>query len=114
MERGGGGFAVVSVQGEHDLSTAPELGRRLEELIDAGEATVLDLTSATFVDSSVLGVIIDARRRAGEAGVSFAVAQSPGGTQAVSRVLDITGLRAELPVHADRDAAVAAVTGAAS
>lgn len=110
VERGDQGFAVLSVNGEHDLSTVPDLRSRLDELIEAGEPTVLDLSSATFVDSSVLGAILDAHRRAGEAGVGFAVAQAKNGAESVSRVLDITGLRAELPVHPDRDGAVAAAT----
>lgn len=111
LERDGDGFAVISVSGEHDLSTAPELREQLDGLIDGGEAAVIDLTDATFVDSSILGAILDARRRAGEAGIGFAVAQGTNGAEAVSRVLDITGLRAELPVHQDRASAVAAVAG---
>ena len=105
------GYAVISVTGEHDLSTAPDLRSRLDELIDGGVATVVDLSAATFVDSSVLGAILDGRRQADEGGIGFAVAQSPNGADAVTRVLDITGLRAELPVHVDRAKAVAAVTG---
>ncbi len=47
--------------------------------------------------------------------MGFAVAQGENGTQAVTRVLDITGLRTELPVHADRERAIAAVAnGSAS
>ena len=111
LERGDDGFAVLAVSGEHDLSTVPDLRRQLDELIASGRATVIDLSPATFVDSSVLGAILDARRRAGEAGVAFAVAQAENGAEAVTRVLDITGLREELPVHPDRDAAVSAVTG---
>jgi anti-sigma B factor antagonist len=102
----------LAIAGEHDLSTAPDLRSRLEQLIDGGESTVVDLSGATFVDSSVLGVILDARRRADEAGVGFAVMQAPNGADAVARVLDITGLRAELPVHPDREQAVSAATGA--
>jgi anti-sigma B factor antagonist len=59
---------------------------------------LVDLSPATFVDSSILGVILDARRIAQERGVGFAVA-SADGAAAVGRVLEITGLRAELPVH---------------
>ena len=99
---------MLTIEGEHDLSTAPALRRQLDDLIDRGEATIVDLSQATFIDSSVLGAILDARRRAGEAGVGFEVAQSENGTKAVTRVLDITGLRAELPVHPDRERAVAA------
>jgi anti-sigma B factor antagonist len=88
----------VRVDGEHDLHTAPELRRRIDELIGAGEPIVVDLSPSTFVDSSILGVLLDGRRRASEAGIGFAVFQSDGAV-AVSRVLQVTGLRSEFPVH---------------
>jgi anti-sigma B factor antagonist len=102
------GFPVLSISGEHDLNTAPDLRSRLDELISSGRPVIVDLTPATFVDSSILGAILDARRRAEDAGIGFAVAQA-GGTDAVARVLEITGLREELPVYADLDSARAAV-----
>jgi anti-sigma B factor antagonist len=103
-------LAVVTISGEHDLSTAPKLRRRLDSLLDDGTTTVVDLSPATFVDSSVLGVILDGRRRAAEADVGFAVFHSEG-ADAVDRVLEVTGLRAELPVYARRDEALAAASG---
>jgi anti-sigma B factor antagonist len=102
------GLPVLSISGEHDLNTAPDLRGRLDELISSGQPVIIDLTPATFVDSSILGAILDARRRAEEAGIGFAVAQA-GGADAVARVLEITGLREELPVHSDLDSAGAAV-----
>src|SRR5258705_9205131 len=59
---------VVVVEGEHDIYTAPTLRERLEEALGRGGGIVVDLTAATFVDSSVLGALLDARRRAIEAG----------------------------------------------
>jgi anti-sigma B factor antagonist len=111
LERGDDGFVVVAIRGEHDLSTAPDLRRQIDELVGEGKATIVDLSAATFIDSSVLGAILDGRRRADEEGVGFAVAQSDSGADAVTRVLDITGLKAELPVHANVAGAVAAATG---
>jgi anti-sigma B factor antagonist len=93
-----GGPAVLTVEGEHDLHTAPELRRRIDELIETGEPIVVDLSPATFVDSSILGVLLEGRRRATDAGIGFSVAQADGAV-AVSRVLQVTGLRSELPVH---------------
>jgi anti-sigma B factor antagonist len=110
LERNDSGVAVLTISGEHDLSTAPNLRRRLDGLLDEGVATVLDLSSATFIDSSILGVILDGRRRAAEAKIGFAVARS-NGSDAVDRVLEVTGLRAELPVHARREEAVMAASG---
>jgi anti-sigma B factor antagonist len=110
LERTDRGLAVLTISGEHDLSTAPHLRRRLGGLLDEGTPTVIDLSPATFIDSSILGVILDGRRRAAEAEVGFAVAHS-NGSAAVDRVLEVTGLRAELPVHARREEALVAVSG---
>jgi anti-sigma B factor antagonist len=110
LERTDRGFAVLTISGEHDLSTAPTLRRRLGGLLDERTPTVVDLSPATFIDSSILGVILDGRRRAAEADVGFAVAHSTG-SDAIDRVLEVTGLRAELPVHARREEALVAVSG---
>ena len=110
LERNDQGPAVLTISGEHDLSTAPNLRRRIDGLLDEGVATVLDLSPATFIDSSILGVILDGRRRASDAKIGFAVAR-PSGSEAVDRVLEVTGLRAELPVHARREEAIMAASG---
>ena len=81
----------------------------MDSLLEEGAVTIVDLSSATFIDSSILGVILDGRRRAEDRNVGFAVVHSNGG-DAVGRVLDVTGLRAELPVHARREDAFAAVS----
>jgi len=109
LERTDTGIAIVSISGEHDLNTAPQLRRRLDEEIGEGRAIVVDLSPASFVDSSILGVILDGRRGADAAGLGFAVAQADG-AQAVSRVLEITGLRSQLPVHTSRAEAVEAAS----
>jgi len=101
---------VLTISGEHDLSTAPNLRRRLDSLLDEGTGTVVDLSPATFIDSSILGVILDGRRRAADNDLGFAVLHS-NGADAVDRVLQVTGLRAELPVHARREDALEAVSG---
>jgi anti-sigma B factor antagonist len=110
LERNDSGLAVLTISGEHDLSTAPNLRRRLDILLGDGTATVIDLSPATFIDSSILGVILDGRRRASEANIGFAVVHA-NGADAVDRVLEVTGLRAELPVHARREEAFTEVSG---
>lgn len=101
---------MLTISGEHDLSTAPNLRRRLDGLLDESTPTVVDLSPATFVDSSILGVILDGRRRAAEADIGFAVVHS-NGADAVDRVLEVTGLRTELPVHSRREEALTEVSG---
>jgi anti-sigma B factor antagonist len=110
LERNDAGLTVLTISGEHDLSTAPNLRRRLDNLLDEGTPAVLDLSPATFIDSSILGVILDGRRRAADAGIGFAVVHA-NGADAVDRVLEVTGLRTELPVHARREEAFSEASG---
>lgn len=110
----GDGVAVMVVEGEHDVYTAPSLSEQLDSLLGEGLPFVIDLTPATFVDSSVLRVLLEARRRADERGIGFAVALAQDEQGPVRRVLDITGLVPVLPVHAGRAAAIKAAREAAA
>jgi anti-sigma B factor antagonist len=109
LERTAAGPVVLTISGEHDLSTAPNLRRQLDGLLGERAVTVVDLSPATFIDSSILGVILDGRRRASDAGVGFEVVQARG-AEAVDRVLEVTGLRTDLPVHESREVAFAAAS----
>jgi anti-sigma B factor antagonist len=99
---------VVVVEGEHDIYTAPTLRERLNEAIARGGGIVVDLSGATFVDSSVLGALLDVRRRAIEAGQGFVVCVGGSIEPGVQRILDITGLVPVLPVITGREAAIEA------
>jgi anti-sigma B factor antagonist len=105
------GVVVVSLTGEHDLSTAPTLRAHLERLLDQGLPVVVSLSGAEFIDSSIIGVVLDSQRRADEAGIGFATALEDGAAP-VQRVLEITGLDANLPVrHSEREAIETAGAG---
>ena len=96
---------MVTFSGEHDLNTAPELRARLAEVIAGGRPIVVDLSGAAFIDSSIIGAVLDARREAHAKQLGFAVSLSQG-AQPVARVLEVTYLTSTLPVHSTRDAAV--------
>ena len=73
----GGGVASVTVGGEVDLHTAPALKTALAEVIDRGGREVLvDLSRATFIDSTTLGVLMGAVKRLRPAGGEVAIACS--------------------------------------
>jgi anti-sigma B factor antagonist len=104
----GEGVDVVVLTGEHDLGTVPVVREALDASAAAGKAILIDLCDATFVDSSILGAVLESRRSALSAGRGFAVACT-GEAEPVRRVLEVTGLAEELPVHITREAALAAL-----
>ena len=59
---------LVSLEGDHDVSTAEDLRDKLRAIFRAGTTVVIDLTETTFLDSSTLGVLVDADRYAHEHG----------------------------------------------
>jgi len=53
------GLGLVSVSGELDVDTAPQLGTCLTECgADGDRLVVLDLRGVTFMDSSALGTLV--------------------------------------------------------
>ncbi len=86
-----GRICVVSVEGDLDLASAPELKWTLVELLDKGYAQyVLDLSQLTYMDSMGLGVLVGFRKRV-EGSAQLALACLPS-TQ--RKLLEMTGLDA--------------------
>ncbi len=51
--------AIVAVDGELDIATAPQLGAVIAEMIDFGHRHLLiDLSAAAFVDSTAMGMLL--------------------------------------------------------
>ena len=66
---------AVAVGGEIDLATAPDLKGALGDAIDGGGRRVLvDLSEATFIDSTTLGVLMGAVKRLRPLGGELAIA----------------------------------------
>lgn len=104
------GVRVVSVRGELDLSTAPELEGPLDQVLESGEGSVLiDLSACEFIDSTGIALIVRAWQRldSGENGRVLVICCQ---NDQVRRVLEITGLELSIPVHGSRDDALAALT----
>src|SRR3954453_3832910 len=62
VEAAGLGPSVVSLAGELDLSTIPRLEGRLFEELRTRPGVVVDLTKLSFIDSSGIGLLIQAFR----------------------------------------------------
>jgi anti-sigma B factor antagonist len=92
--------AVVSLSGEHEAYTADKLARHLSALLEEGVGVTIDLRQATFIDSTVVGVLIAAHRRAQEAGLDLVLRVGDETGWAVRRLLDVTGLGTQLEIVA--------------
>jgi anti-sigma B factor antagonist len=114
LDRNNNGVVVVVVAGEHDVYTAPSLRDQIQSVIEERAAFVIDLTPATFVDSSILRVLLEARRQAEETGLGFAVALGNGEGPGVRRILEVTGLMNVFPVLANREEALQTARSAAA
>src|SRR4029453_12945075 len=93
--------------GEVALSPSPQLHAKLVDLVEVGEAgsVVVDLTPVAFMDSTGLGVLLAAHKRAPANGPRVLLV-CPGGP--VLRVLRLTGMDKVIPIHASLAEAVAA------
>jgi anti-sigma B factor antagonist len=99
---------VISMSGDHDVFTAPELRTAVNKSIEKPEPVVIDLTDASFIDSSILAVLLGGLRRAREGGVGFALVLDADRSSPVRRILEVTGLVPVFPIHPELEEAVAA------
>ena len=113
------GWRVVRLAGDLDVYAAPDLTTALTEEVDAwaerrtadGSAhhggLVVDLQQVPFVDSSGLGVLLGAYRRAQTAGFGVRVVST---SEELTTTLTMMGLTSVLPVHPDLHSATAPPT----
>ncbi len=98
-----GDAVVVHLAGELDLYNAEELRAALAQAMGARpRRVVLDLAGVDFLDSTALGVLIEARSKLGRDGLALAAPQIE-----TRRALQVSGLDRHLAVHDSVDAALA-------
>lgn len=103
------GVRVLHLRGPVDVSAAMGLRDLLGGLIDTPAARLLvDLGAVPLIDSSGIGILITAHRRAVAQGARFALA-APAGP--VARVFEMTRTNKLLDIHADVEGGVAALRG---
>jgi anti-sigma B factor antagonist len=97
------GAVVLRLGGELDLYNAEEVRTALAEAIDsAPQRIVVDMSEVEFVDSTALGVLIEARSKLGRDGLALAGLQLD-----TRRTLQVSGLDRHLPVYESVEDALA-------
>jgi anti-sigma B factor antagonist len=93
----GRGVQIVSLGGEVDVHTAPRLDEELAGAIETGaRRLVVDLAGTSFVDSTVVGVLMRAQRRLDDMdGHLVLVSDDPR----ILRIFQITGLESSFAIE---------------
>ena len=92
-----GGATVVEAIGDLELHTASQLREELQRVCEAPDAfCVVDMSGVPFIDSTGVGVLVGALKRAREQGGAFVIACPQ---PRVRRVFEITGLLDALPIQ---------------
>lgn len=100
----GDGIFVVGLTGEVDLYTAPELKSELLRLVaEEPNRIVVDLSGATFVDSTTLGVLLGAVKRLRTIGGELVIVCSDLN---IRRILSITLLDRAFTIYDKLDDAL--------
>jgi anti-sigma B factor antagonist len=103
------GIRIFIVRGELDMGTAPDLERELRPVFADPDASVmLDLSECEFIDSTGIALVVRLWQHLGQ-GTGHLVLCSP--KLQVRRLLQITGVESSIPMHEQRDAALAALRG---
>jgi anti-anti-sigma factor len=93
---------VLSVRGDLDMTTAPELRHQLLEILDSLDAPIktltLNLAALAFMDSSGLALLYIAQRDARRQGLEFMLYSLPDQPR---RLLELTELTSQFPVRED-------------
>jgi len=94
-----GAVCTVTLEGEVDVYTAPQLKERLVALLDGGcVSVIIDLEKVAFIDSSGLGVLVSALRRARE---KDGVVRIVCTRDSILKIFRITGLDKVFPIFSD-------------
>jgi anti-anti-sigma factor len=101
--------SVVSLHGEHDLASLPAVEAALDDLLDRGTSVILDLSQASFIDSSTLGAALRGHHPPTVARI-VAVAAPPGNEP--RRLIDLVGVSTLVPVFDSLNDAIASATTA--
>ncbi len=106
----GGHAHVVTVSGDLDASTAPQLRDELERAAEEGAMEiVVDILKVPFVDSVALGVLGEASKGTRARGGVFKVVCDD---RRIARIIEITGLDRIFRIYTTLRAALESIEGA--
>jgi anti-anti-sigma factor len=103
--------SIVTLCGEHDLSSTPQIKRAFEE-IGARRRVLVDLSHCIFIDSSVVSALLRASEALRAQGGQLSLVISSDRHQAVRRLIELMRVDRLLPTYETRAAAITHIDSA--
>jgi anti-sigma B factor antagonist len=92
------GFNVITLRGESDSFAAPRIRSDLATALGSEAPLVVDLTQATFIDSTIVGVLLEGLAACEKLERPLLLLLPDDAAPEVHRLFEITGLAELLPV----------------
>ena len=99
------GLSIVRLLGEHDISTQQLVAARLADLIKTGNPLVLDLSQATFVDSSFATAVTKAKRELAKRGAPVVLVVPDSTARVVSKLIELAKIDNDILIVRSQDEA---------
>ena len=103
------GFSVITLTGESDSYTAPRVRSDLATALGGEAPLVVDLSQATFIDSTIVGVLLEGLAEYEKRERPLLLLLPEDAAPEVHRLFELTGLASLLPVVASWDEATSRV-----
>ena len=98
--------ALIELGGEHDLYSADQLRQTIDMSLPGCDHLIIDLSAAEFVDSTIIGVLVQTMKKASGLGRKFGVVL--GTAPVVERALEVSGVLPLLNVESTVERALVA------
>ena len=104
-------FTVIPLAGESDAYRAPRIRSELVSALADPSPLVVDLSDATFIDSSVVGVLLEGLAESEKRERPLFLLLPDDSAPEVHRLFELTGLASLLPVVRSWDEAASRAGG---
>ena len=98
------GIVAVCAEGDVDLTNAPALADEVNRALDGGNHLIVDLSEASFIDSSVIHVLVHAAKTAGSRKQIVVIELGPAAI--AERLLELASIEQVMPRARNRQEAV--------
>ena len=103
--------AVVTLGGDHDVSSLESIEDAFR-VAGAGRDLLVDLTACTFIDSTIIKLLLRTMRVLEATGARFELVIDPSPSGHVSRVAQLMGISEVIPTHETRSEGIRSLSAA--